>query len=108
MKTNDELIEEATLDIASITGIACEELPTVRGIIRTILTQKDAGVAEAVKYITETEPTPDTLTYLNLVKHGNKDDMYDYGIMLMRDMCIKALTPNPTEGTSDKSKLYEN
>lgn len=46
---------------------------------------------EIAEYITSTDPTPDTETYIDLVKNGNKDDMYDYGVKLMRDMCVEAL-----------------
>jgi hypothetical protein len=50
---------------------------------------------EVVEYITSTEPAPDTQTYIDLVKNGNKDDMYDYGVKIMRDVCVKALNhPN--------------
>ena len=68
---------------------------TMKNFIRSTLKTERQKREEVVEYLTSTEPAPDTETYIDLVKNGNKDDMYDYGVKLMRDMCIKALTqPN--------------
>jgi len=42
-------------------------------------------------YIQTTEPAPDLNVYLDKVKNGNKDDMYDYGVKIERELALKAL-----------------
>lgn len=42
------------------------------------------------------EPAPNLDVYLDKVKNGNKDDMYDYGVKLERE-CVLALLENRLE-----------
>ena len=46
---------------------------------------------EVGRLVGETEPSPDLNEYLKRVKDGNKDDMYDYGVKITRDMVLNKL-----------------
>ena len=61
----------------------------------------ELALEEVEKYMNSVEPSPDTEKYIELVKNGNKDDMYDYGVLLERKKCITHIaqlkTTNPKE-----------
>lgn len=44
-----------------------------------------------VDIINKTEPAPTLEIYLDKVKNGNKDDMYDYGVKITREMIINLI-----------------
>lgn len=47
---------------------------------------------ELVEGVLDKEPAPSLDIYLDKVKNGNKDDMYDYGVKLTRDMYLSNIT----------------
>lgn len=87
MKTNDEIVEEkARVLIAP--GIGVRYL--TEEDVRTILTQKDAEVAVAIK------------KYRNIASPLSEE--FDRGYVTACDDILRTPTPHPTDDTSGKSK----
>lgn len=109
MKTNDEIVEEFrkrftvpndTEKMSTETVINELITPaTYEAWLRTILTQKDAEVAEAVQKLRTEEPLYIGKTQYEFYK-GDVRWVYNQAL----DDLITGLTPHPTDDTSDKSK----
>lgn len=67
----------------------------VKDLFRRLLSQTLAEEKERlVKEIEGIEPAPELDEYLDKVKNGNRDDMYDYGVKITRKMCINIIKNN--------------
>ncbi len=47
--------------------------------------------SELVKQVEGVEPSPNLERYLEIVKNGNMDDMYDYGVKLERECTLSII-----------------
>ena len=68
-----------------------------RGIVLNFINNEitlaiEAHDREIAEKVSTVEPAPKLDEYLKIVNEGNKDDMYDYGVKLTRQMILALLT----------------
>lgn len=82
--TREESYDKGAMEASMV----CNE----KTIPQVVKETREDTLKEVGEIVESKEPAPDLDTYLDLVKNGNRDDMYDYGVRIERDRIRSALT----------------